>query len=295
MRVGLIDVDGHHFPNLALMKLSGWHKGQGHTVEWWNGFEQYDLVYKSRVFTDEYSTDDATVIRAGAVVCGGTGYGLHNHLPPAVEHHYPDYALYPGKQNTAYGFLTRGCPRACPFCVVAEKEGRASRQVDDLSAFWRGQRNIVLMDPNLLACKQHETLLQQLAQSRAWVDINQGFDIRLTTSDNIRLISAMRTKQLHFAWDNPADDLTGHFARFKSLSGLDFRRLSVYVLTNFGSTHEEDLYRVNTLRQLGYSPYVMIYNKSTAPTVTRHLQRWCNNRIVFYSTPSFEDYNPKLR
>ena len=51
MRIGLVEVDGHGFPNLALMRLSAWHKAQGDTVEWWSGFEHYDRVYLSKVFT----------------------------------------------------------------------------------------------------------------------------------------------------------------------------------------------------------------------------------------------------
>lgn len=67
----------------------------------------------------------------------------------------------------------------------------------------------------------------------------------------------------------------------------------VYVLTNFNSTPEEDLARVYALRDLGYSPYVMIYNKDQAPQETRHLQRWCNNRLIFKAQPDFRKYDPK--
>lgn len=143
MKIGLIDVDGHHWPNLALMKLSAYHKQQGDSVEWWNGFEHYDVVYKSRVFDASYTQDDLTAVNAKHVICGGTGYDLQNKLPEVVEHQYPDYSLYP-QHAEAYGYLTRGCPRACPFCVVSAKEGRCSRKVADLREFWAGQREIKL-------------------------------------------------------------------------------------------------------------------------------------------------------
>lgn len=122
MNVGLIDVDSHGFPNLALMKISAWHKKRGDSVEWWNGLKHYDLVYQSKVFDGTYSKDNEFVVMADKVVKGGTGYDLKNKLPNEVEHTKPDYGLY-GITDTAYGFLTRGCPRGCPFCIVKPKEG----------------------------------------------------------------------------------------------------------------------------------------------------------------------------
>ena len=128
VKIGLIDVDGHNFPNLALMKLSAWQKAQCDTVEWWWGFGEYDRVYIIKVFDGTYSQDVPEPLNANEIIKGGTGYGLDNCLPDEVEHIYPDYSLYPRlTQDTAYGFLTRGCPRGCHFCIVAEKEGRAAR------------------------------------------------------------------------------------------------------------------------------------------------------------------------
>lgn len=295
MKIGLMDADGNHFPNLPLMKLSAYHKAQGDAVEWWDGFSHYDILYISKVFTEEYSPAVLEPVNADRIIKGGTGYGLENKLPEAVEHIYPDYSLYPKlTKETAYGFLTRGCPRACAFCIVAEKEGRYSHKVADLSEFWSGQKNIKLLDPNLLACPQCLNLLQQLADSKAWVDFTQGLDIRLITPENVCLLNQVKIKKLHFAWDNPEQDLRPYFEKFNELSSCkDYRRKGVYVLTNFGSTHEQDLYRVYALRNLGYDPYVMIYNKRSAPKITRDLQRWCNNKRIFRVEPRFEKYNPK--
>lgn len=105
MKVGLIDVDSRNFPNLALMKLSAWHKAQGDEVEWWNGFTHYDRVYLSKVFT--FSPDHDTVIDADEVITGGTGYKDYGALPPEVEASFPDYSIYP-QYHRAIGFLTRG-------------------------------------------------------------------------------------------------------------------------------------------------------------------------------------------
>lgn len=293
IRIGLIDVDSHNFPNLCLMKLSAYHKAQGHQVCFWNPLFYFDVVYKSRVFTDTYSKDNITVRNAGQVIRGGTGYGPGPDLPDEIEHSYPDYSLYPQYSETAYGFLSRGCPRGCGFCIVGGKEGRKSRKVADLSEFWRGQREIKLMDANLLACPDHESLLLQLAKSRALVDFSQGLDIRLITRDNVALLNQVRTKAVHFAWDNPDEDLTRYFRQFLEWTSIKNPRMRrVYLLTNYGSTHEQDLYRVETLRQMGFDPYVMIYERPTAPPITRHLQRWVNNKRLFYAIPSFSDYAP---
>ena len=301
MTIGLIDVDGHSFPNLALMKLSAWHKAQGDTVEWWSGFSEYERVYMSKVFDETYAPDALEPVNTKEVIRGGTGYGLDNHLPDEVEHIYPDYSLYPElTRETAYGFLTRGCPRGCSFCIVSGKEGRASVKVADLSEWWSGQKYIKLLDPNLLACPEHMDLLGQLAESGAWVDFTQGLDVRLANARNVELMRHIKTQTIHFAWDDPAQDLTEHFRRFKDLSGMkDYRKLGVYVLTNYGDGEtveekvENALRRIYPLRDLGYNPYVMIYDKPNAPQEIRLLQRWCNNRIIFRSEPDFYKYDPK--
>lgn len=295
--------DSHNFPSLPLMKLSAYHKAMGDEVEMYMPINQYDLVYASKVFsfTDDIDTD--SVIQADEVKRGGTGYCIsvkngkevfdnskNTFLPREVEHIYPDYALYP-QYKYAVGFLTRGCPRNCGFCVVGEKGGLCSKQAADLNEFWRGQKEIKLLDPNILACKDYESLLKQLAESKARVDFTQGLDIRLTNPDNIELLNKIKVTMLHFAWDNPKQDLTRYFRRFSEHTKIKSdRNKAVYVLTNYNSTLEEDLYRIYTLRELGYSPYVMIYQKENAPKEIRRLQRWVNCRWIFRTVNKFEDY-----
>ena len=292
MMIGLWS-DSHNFPSLPVMKLAAWHKLRGDRVELWQPLMRYDKVYCSKVFDFTRDAEDIGLIRADAIERGGTGYGdFTSQLPAEIEHIYPDYSLYP-KYREAYGFLTRGCPRGCGFCIVSGKEGRESRRVAELSEFWRGQQVIKLLDPNLLACREHEQLLKELANSGAWVDFTQGLDIRLVTRDNVALLNRLKVKALHFAWDDPRMDLTRYFEEFSRLSVVsDYRKRKVYVLTNYSSTHEQDLYRVYTLRQLGFDPYIMIYDKNKAPHITRRLQRWCNNKWIFRAEPDFTKYTP---
>lgn len=302
MKIGLWS-DCHNFPSLPLMKLSAYHKSLGDSVSMYVPLEKYDIVYASKVFSFTPDIDDEYSVRAEELRKGGTGYCISvkdgierfdesKNIPFAddIEHFCPDYSLYP-KFKFAAGFLTRGCPRNCGFCVVGKKEGKCSRQVAELSEFWRGQKMIKLLDPNILACKDHEQLLQDLSNSGVRVDFTQGVDIRLTTPDNIKLLNAIKTTIMHFAWDNPKEDLTEHFKRYAELSTIKSERnKAVYVLVNFNSTLEEDLYRIYTLRDLGYTPYVMIYQKETAPREVRRLQRWCNCRWIFRSCSDFRGY-----
>ena len=294
MRIGLIDVDSHNFPNLALMKISAYHKKIGDEVEWCNRLVNYDIVYKSKVFSDEYSEDDNTVINAKKIVVGGTGYGLEDKLPKEIEHIYPDYSLYPKlTKDTAYGFLTRGCPRNCPFCIVSKKEGKISKKVANLSEFWRGQKNIKLLDPNILACKENIELLQQLADSKASVDFTQGLDARCISNKNIDVLSKIKVKMVHFAFDliKEEEKILRGLKLYKNATNIDETKTGVYILTNYNTSFEEDMYRIKKVQELGYRPYIMIFEKNKAPKKLKDLQRWCNNRIIYYASgKNFENY-----
>lgn len=238
---------------------------------------------------------------------GGSGYAIEleqgrevyhkekdTDLPDEIEHIYPDYSLYPQyTDSTAYGFLTRGCPRGCGFCHVATKEGKCSYKVADLDEFWKGQKKIILSDPNMLASPENKDLLQQLADSKAKVEFNQGLDIRMISNDNLDLIRSVKLDQIHFAFDRwqDKDIVEPRLRAFKEVTGYDRSRgrVAVYILVNYDTTIEQDLYRIQLCRELNFTPYPMIYDKAHAAPVYRRLQRWCSN-YIFWNCPTFEEY-----
>jgi len=294
MRIGLIDADRTSFPNLALMKISAYHKRRGDKVEWWNGLLTYDRVYKAKVFDDTYSQDIEWCINADEIITGGTGYDLENRLPDEIEHIRPDYSLY-DISDTAYGFLTRGCPRGCPFCIVKSKEGGRSHQVAELGEFYNGESKIILLDPNITASQECEKLFDDLIKTKALIEFNQGIDVRLLTDKGIDQLNRMRLKMLHFAWDNYEFKTYEKLKQIRQSLEYDSRSLRVYVLTNFGTTFDQDLERVIKLRELDYDPYVMIYDKPHAPKKVKQLQGWVNNKRIWRTIGDFNEYRPSHR
>lgn len=311
--IGLYDVDSINFPNLALMKISAWHKSKGDEEEMiFTNHSYYDKIYVSKVFSDEYTKMEISPVllevSAKEVVYGGTGFAIAIEngrekffkekdfgLPDEVEHIYPDYSLYPTlTKDKAYGFLTRGCPNACSFCIVSPKEGRCSKKVSDLSEWWREEKEIVLLDANILACKDKIELLEELAESKAKVDFTQGVDARLCTKEVCEVLQRVKKKTVHFAFDSMKNEkaILQGISNYMSICKPDERDVSVYILTNYDTTFEEDLYRVKKVQEIGILPDVRIYRKNKAPQITKWLQRWCNNRFIYQSQKDFMEYIP---
>ena len=188
-RIGLVDVDGHNgFPNLALMRISAWHKARGDTVEWWDGMLSYDRIYMSKVFT--FSLDNDTVMQADEIIKGGTGYRDYGSLPEEIEAMPPDYSIYP-RYPYAVGFLTRGCIRSCPWCIVPQKEGGVRP-----AATWReikrpDSRTIIFLDNNVLAHEHGLQQIEEMGHVEVKVDFNQGLDARLITPEIAGLLAKL--------------------------------------------------------------------------------------------------------
>lgn len=312
MKIGLVDCDNKNpknvFPNLALMKISAWHKKQGDTVEWHDPLlgGYYDKVYVSKVFS--FSENYEWCINADEIVYGGSGFAISivdghevydeskdKPLSYEIEHIYPDYSIY-GITDTAYGFITKGCPRGCNFCHVQAMQGSKAHKVADLSEFWSGQRYIKLLDPNISACKEWKNVFQQLIDSGAWVDFTQGLDIRLMTDEKIEMLAKIKVKQVHFAWDRYEDKgiIVPKLEHFKKITGWDRRKIVVYCLVGDRQRNvtPEDLERIYTMRKIGVNPYVMIYDKASLPKSheLKKLQRWVNNRFIWETNDTFEEY-----
>lgn len=211
-----------------------------------------------------------------------------------IEHMFPDYSIY-GIEDTAYGFISRGCPRGCDFCHVKSMQGTKAHRVARLSEFWNGQKNIVLLDPNISACVEWREIFQELIDSKANVDFSQGLDIRLMTDEKIEMLKQIKTKGVHFAWDRYEDKdiVYPKLKAFADITGWNRRKIVVYCLVGDRERRvtEQDLERIYLLREFAY-PYVMIYDKESLPKghELKKLQRWVNNRFIWESTDTFDEY-----
>jgi hypothetical protein len=291
MKIGLIDVDSFNFPNVALMKISAYHKKLGDDVSMYIALGSYDKIYISKVFT--FSTM-REIRGCKEIIRGGTGYDITSRLPEEIDNIYPDYSLYK-ITDTAYGYLTRGCPRHCDFCIVSEKEGTKCKQVYQLSQFWSGQKKIKLLDPNITAAPNCIDLFNELAETGASVDFTQGLDLRLLTDEKMQAIKKIKLTRIHFAWDRFEDEkiICERLAAFVKNVESDFRKVIVYVLVNFNTTFEQDIYRLNKLREIGVSPYVMIYEVGTADKKYIDLREWVNARAKWRTNNTFKEFLEK--
>lgn len=291
MKIGLIDVDGHHFPNLALMKLSAWHKSQGDSVEWYSGIEHYDRVYMSKVFT--FTPDDGRVIQADEVVKGGTGYNITSKLPLKIDSiTNPDYSIYP-IHKFSLQFFSRGCIRNCPFCLVRRKEGKI-QQAFPMELNPEG-KHIEVLDNNFFANPQWREAVSFLNNTKQPVNLH-GVDVRIMDEEQADALNSMRLKgsSIHVAWDNPRDDI---LPNLKAMVQMVKRyKISCYVLIGYWSTPEEDYYRVMKLAELGIDPFVQYYrdyaNERIPTQYEKDFASWVNKKERFKSF-DFKDFSPR--
>lgn len=291
MKIGLLAVDGHNFPNLALMKLSAWHKAQGDTVELARSFGHYDLLYKSKVFT--FSTERTFLVNADKIINGGTGYRDYTtSLPYEIEHICPDYSLYP-QFSAAYGFLTRGCPNKCGWCVVPKKEG-AIRPHAELSEFIADRKEAILLDNNVLASNFGLSQIEEIIRRGIRVDFNQGLDARIIANnpDVARLLAKVKWMQyIRMAYDHAANEepVMCAIENLKA-AGVKPYRMFFYVLVK---DVPDALRRIEQLRTAGAQPFAQPYRdfeNNIRPTQEqKRLARWCNHKAIFKSI-KFSEY-----
>lgn len=260
MKILLIDIDSK-IPNLALMKLSAWHKKQGDIVEFNNYLCNPDRVYVSCVFSQ--NAIKVKQLPFENIVAGGSGLGNWDVvLSDEIEHIMPDYGLY-SNVDYSLGFTTRGCFRKCPFCIVPEKEGNIHFNAD-IYEFWnRKHKKIVLLDNNIFACEgTFERISGQIIKEKLKVDFNQGLDIRLLTEEKARILKELRPlKQWRFAFDSVKyEDKFREGAEMLLKAGISKSKICIYVLAGFDEPFESSLYRVMVVyKEYGFDPFVMLY------------------------------------
>ena len=283
MKIGLIDVDGHSgFPNLALMRLSAWHKGCGDHVEWWNGFCHYDRVYMSKVFT--FTPDVDTVIDADEIIRGGTCYKNYGSLPDEIERTAPDYSIYPGV-DYAIGFLTRGCIRRCPWCIVPQKEGQIRP-----AATWEeikrpDSRKIIFMDNNVLASDHGIQQIEAMGGQRIWVDFNQGLDARLITPETAALLARLKwIKFVRVSCDTSEMlPVIERAVAYMKEAGIAKSRFWAYMLVQ---DVEEANRRAVALGRMGVEIFAQPYRDYDGGEPSeeqRRFARWVNRKPIFRS------------
>lgn len=291
MKIGLVDVDGHNFPNFALMRISAWHKAHGDDVEWAMPlFGNYDLVYQSKIFT--FTPDKTEFDGVSEVIRGGTGYNVRSELDPLIESTSEmDYSIYPQYPFSVL-FLSRGCIRRCPFCLVFKKE-------EHIHSVMPTQLNpngkwIEVLDNNFFANPQWYASISYLMEVGQPVNLH-GVDIRIMDEEQAYWLNKLRLrKSIHIAWDLPEVDLTDKLREVTRY--IKPWKLMCYVLVGYNSTMEQDLYRIERLRELGIKPYVMPYrdfeNKTKPSQYVKDLAQYTNKPMIFRSC-KFEDFSPR--
>jgi hypothetical protein len=286
MKIGLLDIDGHHFPNLALMKLAGYHKSNGDTVEWVNHLEWYGRIYQSKVFT--FTPDNPFALQSDEIIRGGTGYRMYSEL--FCDGTEPDYTLYPQYPH-AYGFLTRGCIRRCPWCVVPKKEGHI-RPYRDIKTVLQGRKTAILMDNNVLASVHGLQQLEKIVDLGCRVDFNQGLDSRLVTDEIAKFLSKIKwIRFLRFVCDRvqAVEPLLKAIEKLNKY-GVKNYRIFVYLLVK---DVDDANRRCKILKKLGVNPFAQIYRNfddNSQPTAAQKHFAWYVNQKAVFNATEWEDY-----
>lgn len=288
--IGIIDIDGHNFPNYALMKIAAFHKMKGDTVGWAD-IGTYDRTYLSKIFT--FSPDFAGGLgEYGELIKGGTGYEIASKLPIEIENSkLMDYSLYPQHQYSVQ-FLSRGCIRNCPFCLVREKEGYI-QPYEPVELNPKGKW-IEVLDNNFFANPEWKSSIDYLIDTKQKVNLH-GVDVRIMNEEQAFWLNKLKLKRnIHIAWDLPELDLTNKLKEVTKY--ISAHKIRCYVLVGFNSTIEQDIYRLRRLKELGIAPFVQPYrdfeNERKPSQYEKDLARWANRMWTFKSC-DFSEFQPR--
>jgi len=291
MKIALYDVDSR-IPNLALMKISEYYKQQGHTVERFEPLwmDSYDKIFASTVF----SFSDKPLLDKERMEIGGTGWDVDKSLPPEIEAMKPDYTFYNYKHSI--GFTMRGCRFNCKFCVVPKKEGKP-KTFNTVEEIWTNRNSdfIVLLDNDFFGNPQWRERIEEIKRHNLKVNFSQGLNIRIITDEQAKALASInfrninnKSKMVHFAWDRFNDEkLIDAGIERVIKAGVKPYQMTFYVLIGFDTTEEQDLYRVNKLKNLGCNPFVMPFNR--ADRYQKRFARWVNHKAIFKSV-SWDNY-----
>ena len=296
MNIGILAVDSN-YPNLALMKISSYHKVRGDNVEWYNPLCHYDKVYAAKVFS--FTPDYGYYINADQVEKGGTGYDISKILSVEIDRLQPDYSLYPSVDSkTAYGFLTRGCPNKCKWCVVPTKEGKITPYMDIEEIAIDGRKNIILMDNNVLASDYGLQQIEKIVSMDVRVDFNQGLDARLVTDDIAQLLARVKWMNcIRFGCDTP-----GQIAECERATALIDKygyKGEYFFYCILMNDFKEAFNRVNHWRKRGrrFLPHAQPYRDlnnphQIIPQWQKDLAGWVDKKWIFRSC-EFKDFIPR--
>lgn len=289
--IALVDVDSK-IPNLALMKISAYHKSIGDRVKLYEPlFDHPDVCYMSKIFD---FTPDYQFVPECEVFRGGPGYDLTAKVDiPEYDRIMPDYSLF--DCDYAMGRFTRGCPNSCPWCIVPKMDGNTVRHVADLKDFWSGQKVVRLLDDNIMADQDEFCrACEQLSKSGVKT-IFDALDIRLINDVTAKALASVKTeKRIHFSWDGHSQDAYIESGiRTLAAHGVKPWRLMFYILVGFNTDRDYDLRRIYSIRDFGANPFVMPFDKSNE--YQQKLARWCNNKVIFGAAKTFEEYDRRKR
>lgn len=297
MKIGLLNIDKTKFPNIALGKISRYYKELGHLVEWYNPLCHYDIAFVSKIFT--FSQDYPYFINADKVYKGGTGYDLHTNLPDEIDRIQPDYSIYSQvDKRTAYGFLTRGCPNKCPWCVVPIKEGKIRPYMDVEEIAIEGRNKLVLMDNNIVACDYGLQQIEKIVKLGLHVDFNQAIDARIITEDIAKLLAKVKwIGAIRLGCDTQKKIVECERA-MKIIDKYHGDNLHYLLYTMIYNGIDECYNRLSHFRNNKYvrivaQPYRDFNNhRQVIPQWQRDMARWSMRREL-YAVCDFKDYIPR--